>query len=50
VRDVAARLRVSTARVYALIESGELTHLRLGNNTIRVSEADLAAYLARGQR
>jgi excisionase family DNA binding protein len=47
VRQVAARLHLSTARVYGLVESGDLGHVRLGSNTIRVSEADLAGYIAR---
>jgi excisionase family DNA binding protein len=44
VREVAARLAVSTATVYALCERGELPHARVANS-IRVAESDLAAYL-----
>lgn len=44
VPDVASRLMVTTARVYALIDSGQLGLLRVGNAD-RVSEASLAAYL-----
>jgi excisionase family DNA binding protein len=44
VREVAARLRVCTATVYSLCESGGLAHVRL-NNAIRVSEDDLQRYL-----
>ena len=42
VREVAARLKVSTATIYALIDRGELAHVRVGNS-IRVSQAVLAA-------
>jgi len=43
-RDVAQRLRVSTATVYALCRRGELRHYRV-SNAIRVSEEALANYL-----
>ncbi|HEX7509494.1 MAG TPA: helix-turn-helix domain-containing protein, partial [Polyangia bacterium] len=43
VREVAARLRVCTATVYSLCESGALSHVRL-NNAIRVGQADLTAF------
>jgi excisionase family DNA binding protein len=46
VKQVAARLQVSTAVVYRLAETGALGHVRIGN-VIRVTEADLAAFLAR---
>jgi excisionase family DNA binding protein len=46
VREVAARLRVSTATVYKLVEAGELPHARIGA-AIRVDAEDLAAYVAR---
>ncbi|MBI3182075.1 MAG: helix-turn-helix domain-containing protein [Myxococcales bacterium] len=51
VRQVAERLGVSTATVYALVERGELAHVRV-SNAIRVAPADLAAYLEarRGER
>jgi len=48
-REVAARLRVCTATVYSLCESGGLMHLRL-NNAIRVAEADLTAFLLRQRK
>ena len=41
VREVAARLRVSTATVYDLCESGGLTHVRV-SNAIRVAEVSSA--------
>jgi len=43
-RDVAQRLRVSTATVYSLCRRGELMHHRV-SNAIRVSEDALAIYL-----
>jgi excisionase family DNA binding protein len=46
VREVADRLGVSTATVYAIIERGELRHIRV-SNAIRIAPADLAAYLGR---
>ncbi len=44
VREVAERLAVSTATVYALVERGELPHVRV-SNAIRVAPADLAAFI-----
>jgi excisionase family DNA binding protein len=49
VRQVAARLEVSTATVYALIARGELAHLRV-SNAIRVARLDLAAYVTAARR
>jgi len=46
VREVAKRLRVSTATVYALVERGELAHLRV-SNAIRVRRADLEGYVSK---
>ncbi|MHB8420598.1 MAG: helix-turn-helix domain-containing protein [Myxococcales bacterium] len=45
VREVAARLHVSTATVYALADRGKLAHVRV-SNAIRVAPEDLAAYVA----
>jgi excisionase family DNA binding protein len=45
VREVAGRLRVSTATVYALCQSGELPSIRVVNS-IRVSERMLQAFLS----
>jgi len=45
VRDVARQLRLSTATVYGLCETGALPHIRV-INSIRVSPADLEAFLA----
>jgi len=44
VREVAGRLGVCTATVYALCARGELAHVRI-SNAIRVAPADLAAFL-----
>jgi excisionase family DNA binding protein len=45
VREVADRLRVSTATVYTLCQSGELPSIRVVNS-IRVSERMLQAFLS----
>ena len=49
VRDVAAALQVSTATLYALVERGELAHVRV-SNSIRVAPVALQSYLARAGR
>ena len=49
VRDVAARLGVSMATVYAICERGELAHVRV-SNAIRIEPSQLAAYVARQAR
>lgn len=48
VKDAAARLNVSAATVYALIDSGKLSCHRIGvgRGVIRISEADITAYLS----
>ena len=49
VKEVAARLSISEALVYAWVESGKLPCYRLGGpgkrGAIRISEADLNAFL-----
>jgi excisionase family DNA binding protein len=45
VREVAARLRVSTATVYKLCASGQLKHVRV-LNALRIAAGDLAAFSA----
>jgi len=45
VRDVAERLRVSTATVYSLCRGNHLAHYRV-SNAIRIPESSLASYLA----
>jgi excisionase family DNA binding protein len=49
VRDVARRFGVSNGCVYALIEGRLLPHVRIGQGrgTIRISEADLAEFVAK---
>jgi excisionase family DNA binding protein len=44
VREVAERLAVCTATVYALVERGEIRHLRV-SNAIRIHPDDFATYL-----
>jgi len=44
VRDVAVRLKVSRATVYALCDRRELAHFRI-SNAIRIAPAELAASL-----
>ena len=46
VREVAARLGVCPATVYALVERGELAHVRV-SNAIRVEPAELEAFVER---
>jgi excisionase family DNA binding protein len=46
VRQVAERLRVSTATVYKLCDKGELPHTRVVNS-IRVSPEALSAFIER---
>ena len=47
--EVARRLGVSVATVYALVERGELSHVRV-SNAIRVEAAVLEAYVASRKR
>jgi excisionase family DNA binding protein len=49
VREVAAKLNVSTATVYGLCERGELSHLRV-SNAIRIAPAELDAFMSRNCR
>jgi excisionase family DNA binding protein len=45
VRQVAEQLGVSTATVYALVDRGELVHVRV-SNAIRIAAADVSAFVA----
>ena len=45
VREIAARLGVSTATVYSLCERGELPHVRV-SNAIRIAPTDLVTFVA----
>jgi excisionase family DNA binding protein len=49
VREVAARLKLSSSAVYNAVKSGELPHYRFGGGrgTIRVSEEQLGQFLER---
>lgn len=49
VREVARRLRVSTATVYGLCGRGELPHSRV-SNAIRFRSEDLEGFIRRGRR
>ena len=44
--QVAERLGLSKASVYKLCNSGDLPHVRVGPNSVRVTEADLAVFVA----
>jgi excisionase family DNA binding protein len=48
VKEVAARLRTSTATVYGLCERGELAYVRVSTHAIRISEMDVAEFVHRG--
>ncbi|HVF75058.1 MAG TPA: helix-turn-helix domain-containing protein [Acidimicrobiales bacterium] len=47
VQEVADAMRVSNMTVYRLIQSGELSAMRVGRS-YRIRERDVEAYLARG--
>ncbi len=49
VREVAARLGVSTATIYALCDRGQVPHVRV-SNAIRIAPADLVDFIVRGRR
>ena len=49
VREVAERLAVCTATVYALVERGEIWHLRI-SNAIRIHPDDLEAFITNKRR
>ena len=49
VREVAGRLAVSTATIYALCERGQIRHVRI-SNAIRVELAEVEAFVARQRR
>ena len=45
VKEVALAMKVSTAAVYAWCEKGELKHVRLFDNAIRIESAELRAFV-----
>lgn len=47
VKEVAARLRTSTAMVYTLCARGSLGHVRISTNAIRVPEGELSLFIGR---
>jgi len=49
VREVAARLAVSTATVYALCERGQLRHVRI-SHAIRVESTEVEGFIERQQQ
>jgi excisionase family DNA binding protein len=46
IKEAVRRLKVSTATVYALCESGRLPHARVSTHSIRIAAIDLKAYVA----
>ena len=47
VKEAAERLKVSTATVYSLCESGRLPYARIATHSIRILGADLAQFVRR---
>lgn len=47
VKQVAGRLNVSTATVHRLLEMQDISYVRIGIRTIRISESSLTGYLER---
>ncbi len=47
VREVAERLGVCRASVYAMVERGDIPHVRVGTR-VRIRTADLAVYVVHG--
>ncbi len=47
VKEVAARLRTSTATVYRLCERDQLAYVRVSTHAIRIAEPELAAFVRR---
>jgi excisionase family DNA binding protein len=50
VKEVAARLRTSTATVYGLCERGALEHVRTSTHSIRVTMEKLSRFIQRRSR
>ena len=45
VKEAARRLKVSTATVYSLCESGRLAYVRISTHSIRILRADMAGFV-----
>lgn len=45
VKEAARRLKVSTATVYALCESGRLPYVRISTHSIRIRRTDMAQFV-----
>jgi len=45
VKEAARRLKVSTATVYALCESGRVAHVRISTHSIRIRRADMVQFV-----
>ena len=45
VKESAQRLKISTATVYALCETGRLAYLRISTHAIRIADGDLGRFL-----
>ena len=50
VKEAAARLRISTATVYALCARGVLEHVRISTYAIRIAEEQLSRFIRRRSR
>jgi excisionase family DNA binding protein len=46
VKEATRHLKVSTATVYALCETGRLANARISTHSIRIREGELNAYVA----
>jgi excisionase family DNA binding protein len=44
-KEAAARLKVSTATVYALCASGRLAYLRISTHALRIAGGDLRSFV-----
>ncbi len=49
ISHVAARLDISLSATYRLVNSGELVAVRVGERSVRVTEEDLAEYIAKNR-
>ncbi len=49
VKEAARQLSVTTAFLYLQIESGLISHVRVGNRAIRLEQKELDDYITRGR-